>query len=1008
MILKRVLLRNFLIHTDSLVEFNPRGITAIIGENGSGKSSIIEAIYFALFGKSSKGKLTELIKWGKSSAYVELYFENSLGEFKVQREINRHNKGNKSIVYKFENGRYISYYQKNVDKELPKITGLTSKTFQTSGLIKQGEIEGLLSKKPKERELIIEELLGIQYYQRLIQQYNDKRKIIKEKLQALMEKQINVADIQHQIQMEEASLESLYRLLEETERKVKDLKSNIFTLSEKLDTLRIKKTQLENKKQILLRIEKDISNLKEKLKDIELLKAKLPEITQKYNRYQEVEDKLKLLKSIETILKQKENIQKQLQQLKLDMDFINSYRETAIKFEEAEVKGKELSLEIEKINQTINTIEKKEIEKSSLEKRISEVKKDLEFVNSYHKKAESYRQSLKRLSEIDSQLKHLNQKKGQLQQLKASIQSIESQMKFRMEKLKSISYDLKEKYYQKFQTLALNPTMIDEFINQNKTKIEYLQSQKEELLNLLSVIKTEGNQYKSRLENLQSLDAICPTCGRPFDQHEKEEILNQTREILDKKRKEYKQIDDSLKSVEEEIYKQKEIKEYLEEFKKIYTLYLENKNEKERLEGNLNAISHSISKLADIEKEKQAIEEELAKEHTNYGKYEDLKRKNLEREFERLNQEILSITKFLEETNKEELLQKKQEKISSLENIREFISKNTTLYGRFKSLNERKIQQEIENSSKELRNLEIQLSDYIKRVDIQSTGVDFDLISQFEESLTKELKNLSWVQEEYFRVKNEIAKEDDIVKEIQYRQQEFDKVKIEIENIESEITTIDEHQISSQKQSLEEELERVLDSYQYVISEKAKIEERIRYLKVALEDSLKSLKEIESLKKSLQKYQSVIEVLSAINKAIKDNALYTLPKITEEIFSRFNFSNFSGLRFNEDYSIILPVNVVGSQSLAQIDALSGGQRVSLALALRFAIAKMINNRLEFLILDEPTIHMDKARRRELVDLIGDIKDKNFVKQLIVVTHDEELEDRADTIYRVEAGDVFLV
>lgn len=155
MILKKISLQNFLSHSDTVVEFNPNGITAIIGENGSGKSSIIEAIQFALFGDSDKGNLANLVKWGKKEAIVELEFENQLGLFKIHREIARTSKGassQNSVVYKFEKGSYRLFYQKNLKSELPKLTGLTKKTFQTSGLIKQGEIEGFLRIKPSERE----------------------------------------------------------------------------------------------------------------------------------------------------------------------------------------------------------------------------------------------------------------------------------------------------------------------------------------------------------------------------------------------------------------------------------------------------------------------------------------------------------------------------------------------------------------------------------------------------------------------------------------------------------------------------------------------------------------------------------------------------------------------------------------------------------------------------------------------------------------------------------------
>ncbi len=56
-------------------------------------------------------------------------------------------------------------------------------------------------------------------------------------------------------------------------------------------------------------------------------------------------------------------------------------------------------------------------------------------------------------------------------------------------------------------------------------------------------------------------------------------------------------------------------------------------------------------------------------------------------------------------------------------------------------------------------------------------------------------------------------------------------------------------------------------------------------------------------------------------------------------------------------------------------------------------------------MDEPTTHLDEERRRELVEIM-----KNFfregaaVPQMIIVTHHRELEEVADTVYRVEKVD----
>jgi len=85
-----------------------------------------------------------------------------------------------------------------------------------------------------------------------------------------------------------------------------------------------------------------------------------------------------------------------------------------------------------------------------------------------------------------------------------------------------------------------------------------------------------------------------------------------------------------------------------------------------------------------------------------------------------------------------------------------------------------------------------------------------------------------------------------------------------------------------------------------------------------------------------------------------------------------------------------------------VGTLSGGMKQKLA----FACATLHNP--QILILDEPTIHLDQERKRELIDLLGDFKEKNFLKQLIIITHDEEVEDRADLIYKVNKGRVEVV
>jgi exonuclease SbcC len=94
----------------------------------------------------------------------------------------------------------------------------------------------------------------------------------------------------------------------------------------------------------------------------------------------------------------------------------------------------------------------------------------------------------------------------------------------------------------------------------------------------------------------------------------------------------------------------------------------------------------------------------------------------------------------------------------------------------------------------------------------------------------------------------------------------------------------------------------------------------------------------------------------------------------------------------------------GRHGEIDMDSLSGGERVAVALALRLAIASLVgSNKLDFIILDEPTVHLDEERRKSLVKIISEVfKDGcGPLSQIIIITHDSEIFEDAeiDTVYR---------
>jgi exonuclease SbcC len=98
------------------------------------------------------------------------------------------------------------------------------------------------------------------------------------------------------------------------------------------------------------------------------------------------------------------------------------------------------------------------------------------------------------------------------------------------------------------------------------------------------------------------------------------------------------------------------------------------------------------------------------------------------------------------------------------------------------------------------------------------------------------------------------------------------------------------------------------------------------------------------------------------------------------------------------------ITCYGRQGEIDIDSLSGGEKVAVALALRLGIAFMMgSSKLDFVILDEPTTHLDEDRRKALVRIISDAfrEGTGPLSQLIIITHDSDIfeDSEVDRIFR---------
>ena len=125
-------------HFDRTFEFG-KGLTGIIGKNEAGKSLIVEAIRFALFGTAALRGVADDYK----KTHVELWFSVKGDDYHVTR------KGTKVVLRR--NGEDLASGTKPVNQAIIEILGYDLTVFDVANACNQGGIEALSNMRPTER-----------------------------------------------------------------------------------------------------------------------------------------------------------------------------------------------------------------------------------------------------------------------------------------------------------------------------------------------------------------------------------------------------------------------------------------------------------------------------------------------------------------------------------------------------------------------------------------------------------------------------------------------------------------------------------------------------------------------------------------------------------------------------------------------------------------------------------------------------------------------------------------
>ena len=168
----RLEIRNFLPYRapDPII-FDGVHLACLTGANGAGKSSLLDAITWGLWGKARAKRDEDLIHLGQGDMYVQLDFEQESLIYRVIRRRSRRQRstGTLDLLVQDEDGQFnlISESAMRATQErINQLLRLDYETFINSAFLQQGRADAFTTKTPKERKQILSDILGLALWER--------------------------------------------------------------------------------------------------------------------------------------------------------------------------------------------------------------------------------------------------------------------------------------------------------------------------------------------------------------------------------------------------------------------------------------------------------------------------------------------------------------------------------------------------------------------------------------------------------------------------------------------------------------------------------------------------------------------------------------------------------------------------------------------------------------------------------------------------------------------------